>query len=99
MKLTQEQIKNIRQRAGNTMLGPWVTTALLDHIAELEAELARLKDALIEVSELSDEFFNVEVIDGQPTFVLKEGLEAYSDIIHEIAIVSYEAVNGKEDDR
>jgi hypothetical protein len=73
--------------------------ALLDHIAELEAELARLKDALIEISELSDEFFNVEVIDDQPTFVLKEGLEAYSDIIHEIAIVSNEAVNGKEDDQ
>jgi hypothetical protein len=70
---------------------------LLDHIAELEAELARLKDALIEVSELSDEFFNVEVIDGQPTFVLKEGLEAYSDIIHEIAIVSNEAVNERDD--
>lgn len=57
-----------------------------------------LEDALIEINELTDEFFNVEVIDGQPTFVLKEGLEAYSDIIHEIAIVSNEAVNEKEED-
>jgi hypothetical protein len=136
MKLTQEQLEAIRQRAENATPGPWeiaTTTdgayvldtddmiiaatiertedatfiahartdipALLDHIAELEAELARLKDALIEISELTDEFFNVEVIDGQSTFVLKEGLEKYSDIIHEIAIVSNEAVNGKEDDQ
>jgi Ead/Ea22-like protein len=145
MKLTQEQLEAIRQRAENATPGPWETCeisklshakwfgvlggesddslidigvdtlneadatfiahartdipALLDYIAELEAELARLKDALIEISELSDEFFNVEVIDDQPTFVLKEGLEAYSDIIHEIAIVSNEAVNGKEDDQ
>jgi hypothetical protein len=140
MKLTQEQLEAIRQRAEKATPGPWefdgvfycgefpyyidlITgagdigvrhnkddatfiahartdiPALLDHIAELEAELACLKDALIEINELSDEFFNVEVIDGQPTFVLKEGLEKYSDIIHEIAIVSYEAVNGKEDDQ
>jgi hypothetical protein len=136
MKLTQEQLEAIRQRAENAAAGPWDIfeggyvvqgdgmilgnpvakcendedatfiahartdiPALLDYIAELEAELARLKDTLIEISELTDEFFNVEVIDGQPTFVLKEGLEKYSDIIHEIAIVSYEAVNRKEDDQ
>jgi hypothetical protein len=145
MKLAQEQLEAIRQRAENATPGPWKWSgdkfgdivvysperrgfhnnggeiaeldfgsqadatfiahartdipALLDHITELEAELARLKAALIEISELSDEFFNVEVIDGQPTFVLKEGLEKYSDIIHEIAIVSNEAVNGKEDDQ
>jgi hypothetical protein len=43
MKLTKERLEAIRQRAEKATPGPWVTTALLDHIAELEAELARLK--------------------------------------------------------
>jgi hypothetical protein len=104
--------------------------ALLEHIAELEAEIKRLheyyyeklgeasareielrreidrlKDALTHIDELSDEFFNVDVIDDTPTFVLKEDLEKYSDIIHKIAAVAYKATNGmpifieKEDDQ
>jgi hypothetical protein len=79
--------------------------ALLDHIAELEAELARLKDAMIHIDDLSDEFFNVEVIDDTPTYVLKEDLEKYSDTIHEITAVAYRAAYGlpifieKEDDQ
>ena len=57
------------------------------------AEIERLKSVLSHIDDLSDEFFNIEVIDGRPTFVIRSELEKFSSIIHEIAIVSYEAVN------
>jgi hypothetical protein len=67
-----------------------------EDVPKLLAEIERLKGVLSHIDELSDEFFNIEVIDGQPTFTLRPEIEKFRDIIHEIAIVSYEAV--KDDD-
>jgi hypothetical protein len=58
---------------------------LLAHIEVLEAENKRLKDIIDRIDDLVDEFFYVKTVNGKPTFILKDGLEKYIDIIHEIA--------------
>jgi hypothetical protein len=67
-----------------------------EDVPKLLAEIERLKSVLSHIDDLSDEFFNIEVIDGQPTFTLRPEIENFRGIIHEIAIVSYEAV--RDDD-
>jgi hypothetical protein len=132
MRLTNEELAAIRERAEKATPGPWFKESdeygninvyfawdapnggnevveridseddadfianartdipkLLAHIEALEVENERMKDALIRIDELVDEFFNVENIDGKPTYVLKDGLEKYSDIIYEIVAVNF----------
>lgn len=78
---------------GNKADVEFVLSARTD-IPKLLAEVDRLRAVLTQIDELSDDFYNIESIDGVPTFVLRPDLEDYRDTIHEITVLPYEAING-----
>lgn len=62
-------------------------------IPKLLAEVERLRNLLTHIEVLSDEFFEIEVINGKLMYVVCEDLEEWSDLLREISITSNKAVN------
>ncbi|EGI2114743.1 hypothetical protein FH832_002805 [Listeria monocytogenes] len=105
MKLTHEQIEEIRKRAqyfpNNAVELRLMRHDLHDvisHVSELEAQNKRMREVLEHIDEVSDDFYDIKPVNGTLTFVLKEELENYRDTIQEIAIVPAEALKELSED-
>ena len=97
-----EELAEIRKRAEAATTDEAISIVeedvpkLLDTIASMSEEIERLRNVLTHIDELSDEFFNIETIQGRPTFVIKPELYEFRHIIQEFATVPYEAVNADD---
>lgn len=100
-QLTTQELEAIRKRSEQAKVNPFQLGEIsvakrhpYDDVTKLLAEVDRLRVVLTQIDELSDDFYNIESIDGVPTFVLRPDLEDYRDTIHEITVLPYEAING-----